>query len=73
MVFKGQIGWEAQFNMSSIPVGDIFYLDCDNCQAHAGAVQAYLEAKEATGDWQVVKDVVNQTGHQWSITGHGCQ
>lgn len=71
IVFKGMYGWENQMNMTSMPINDVFYLDCPDCQAHSGAVGAYLEAKEATNDWQAVKDAVAVTGHQWSITGHG--
>ena len=52
-------------------VKDLFYLDCDNCTAHAGAVDAYIEARTATNNWATVAAAVNATGHQWSITGHG--
>ena len=45
--------------------------DCANCTAHAGAVQAYLEVKETTNDFAVEKEMVNSTGHQFSVTGHG--
>lgn len=41
------------------------------CTAHEGALTAYLEAKEATNDWAIVKEYVESTGHQWSVTGHG--
>ncbi|KAK4701719.1 hypothetical protein P7C70_g4504, partial [Phenoliferia sp. Uapishka_3] len=56
----------------------VLNVDCANCTAHAGALAgnsfpqiAYLEAKEATDDWAIVKQYVNSTGHQWSLTGHG--
>ncbi|GAA6037590.1 hypothetical protein JCM8097_006129 [Rhodosporidiobolus ruineniae] len=73
MVFRGMFGWESTFNMSSVNIGTLLNLgeNCANCTAHAGAVQAYLEAKEATNDWELVKYYVNITGHQWSLTGHG--
>lgn len=71
MVFKGIYGWQSQWDDTSVNINDMFYLSCPNCQAHAGAVQAYQEAKEATNDWATVKQAVNETGHQWSITGHG--
>lgn len=45
--------------------------DCANCTAHAGAVQAYLEVKETTNDFAAEKEMVNSTGHQFSVTGHG--
>jgi len=70
MVFKGLYEDQALLNSTSIPIGNAFSLGCDNCTAHAGAYAAYLEAKDATNDWQVVKQAVNDTGHQWSITGH---
>ncbi|KAM0754082.1 alpha/beta-hydrolase [Meredithblackwellia eburnea MCA 4105] len=73
MVFGGLYGWE-QLNMTSVPITALNVGGgCANatCKAHAGALQAYLEAKEATNDWEVVKAAVNSTGHQWSITGHG--
>lgn len=48
-----------------------FSLECDNCTAHAGAVTAYLEAREATNNWAIVAAAVNSSGAQWSLTGHG--
>ncbi|ORY81234.1 hypothetical protein BCR35DRAFT_304084 [Leucosporidium creatinivorum] len=69
MVFKGIYGWE-QFNMTATPIGDTLNLGCANCTAHAGAVTSYLEAKEATNDWAIMKQYVESTGAQWSITGH---
>ncbi|TNY23115.1 hypothetical protein DMC30DRAFT_444650 [Rhodotorula diobovata] len=73
MVFKGLFGWESTFNQSTVDVGELFYLgdNCLNCTAHAAATQAYIEAKEITNDWELVKYYVNTTGAQWSITGHG--
>jgi hypothetical protein len=49
---------------SKTSVGTVLNLGptCTNCTAHAAATQAYLEAKEATDDWAVVKTYVNQTG-----------
>ncbi|KAK4046911.1 hypothetical protein OIO90_006393 [Microbotryomycetes sp. JL221] len=72
MVFRGMYGWE-QLNMTAAPIGEVLNLgpECSNCTAHAGALAAYLEAKEATNDWAVEKQYVETTGHQWSITGHG--
>ncbi|KAM0790325.1 hypothetical protein ACM66B_003210 [Microbotryomycetes sp. NB124-2] len=72
MVFRGMYGWE-QLNMTAAPIGDILNLgpECVNCTAHAGALAAYLEAKEATDDWAIEKQYVESTGYQWSITGHG--
>ncbi|BGP20066.1 hypothetical protein JCM10213_003550 [Rhodosporidiobolus nylandii] len=72
IVFRGMFGWESTFNQSTVNVGTLLNLgpDCANCTAHAGATQAYLEAKEITNDWELVKYYVNTTGHQWSITGH---
>ncbi|KAK4047497.1 hypothetical protein OIV83_005410 [Microbotryomycetes sp. JL201] len=72
MVFRGMYGWE-QLNMTAAPIGDVLNLgpECANCTAHAGALAAYLEAKEATNDWAIEKAYVESTGHQWSITGHG--
>ncbi|KAL8293065.1 hypothetical protein RQP46_000759 [Phenoliferia psychrophenolica] len=40
-------------------------------QFNSTAAPTYLEAKEATNDWEIVKEYVNSTGHQWSMTGHG--
>ncbi|GAA5903442.1 hypothetical protein JCM8208_001921 [Rhodotorula glutinis] len=73
MVFKGMFGWESTFNQSTVDVGQLFYIgdSCQNCTAHAAATQAYIEAKEVTNDWELVKYYVNTTGAQWSITGHG--
>ncbi|GAA6021384.1 hypothetical protein JCM10207_002030 [Rhodosporidiobolus poonsookiae] len=73
IVFKGLFGWESTFNQSSTNIGTLLNLgeNCANCTAHAAATQAYLEAKEATNDWELVKYYVNTTGHQWSVTGHG--
>ncbi|GAA5969063.1 hypothetical protein JCM21900_005772 [Sporobolomyces salmonicolor] len=77
MVFRGQYGWESTYNESTADIGTILNLGptCTNsttgCTAHAGAVNAYLEAQEATNDWELVKYFVNTTGHQWSVTGHG--
>lgn len=47
-------------------VGELFYLgdNCLNCTAHAAATQAYIEAKEITNDWELVKYYVNTTGAQ---------
>ena len=70
MVFQGIYGWQEQWNQTTVNLNDIFYLNCPNCTAHAGAVQAYLEAKEATNDWAMMQTAVNASGHQWSITGH---
>jgi hypothetical protein len=70
MVFGGLYGWE-NLNMTATPITALNVGNCDGCTAHAGALKAYLEAKEATNDWEVVKQYVTSTGHQWSITGHG--
>ncbi|GAA5877503.1 hypothetical protein JCM3774_005891 [Rhodotorula dairenensis] len=73
LIFKGMFGWESTFNMSTTNIGTLLNLgpDCTNCTAHAGAVQAYLEVKEATNDFATEKALVAQTGHQFSVTGHG--
>ncbi|BGP51655.1 hypothetical protein JCM10450v2_007605 [Rhodotorula kratochvilovae] len=73
IVFKGLFGWESTFNQSTVNIGTLLNLGdtCANCTAHAAATQAYLEAREATNDWELVKYYVNTTGAQWSITGHG--
>jgi hypothetical protein len=71
MVFKGIYGWQEQWDQTSVNIDSTFSLSCPNCKAHAGAVQAYLEAKEATNDWAAIKSAVAASGHQWSITGHG--
>ncbi|GAA5880062.1 hypothetical protein JCM8547_001488 [Rhodosporidiobolus lusitaniae] len=73
MVFKGLFGWESTFNQSTTNIGTLLNLgeNCANCTAHAAATQAYLEAKEITNDWELVKYYVNTTAHQWSVTGHG--
>ncbi|GAA5992178.1 hypothetical protein JCM11641_007788 [Rhodosporidiobolus odoratus] len=73
IVFKGMFGWESTYNQSTVNIGTLLNLGegCANCTAHAAATQAYLEAKEATNDWELVKYYVNTTGHQWSVTGHG--
>ncbi|GAA5907254.1 uncharacterized protein JCM6883_006195 [Sporobolomyces salmoneus] len=77
VVFKGMFGWESTFNDSTADIGTALNLGprCTEveggCTAHAGALQAYLEVKEATNDWELVKYYVNTTGHQWSVTGHG--
>ncbi|GAA5969198.1 hypothetical protein JCM8115_004314 [Rhodotorula mucilaginosa] len=73
VVFKGMFGWESTFNMSTTNIGTLLNLgpDCANCTAHAGAVQAYLEVKETTNDFAAEKEMVNSTGHQFSVTGHG--
>ncbi|GAA5821125.1 hypothetical protein JCM11251_001975 [Rhodosporidiobolus azoricus] len=73
IVFRGLFGWESTFNQSTVNIGTLLNLgpDCANCTAHAAATQAYLEAREATNDWELVKYYVNTTGHQWSVTGHG--
>ncbi|GAA5904620.1 hypothetical protein JCM6882_004923 [Rhodosporidiobolus microsporus] len=73
IVFRGLFGWESTFNHSTTNIGTLLNLgeNCANCTAHAAATQAYLEAREATNDWELVKYYVNTTGHQWSITGHG--
>ncbi|GAA5875166.1 hypothetical protein JCM16303_005031 [Sporobolomyces ruberrimus] len=77
IVFKGMFGWESTFNDSTADIGTILNLGerCTGveggCTAHAGALQAYLEVKEATNNWELVEYYVNTTGHQWSVTGHG--
>ncbi|GAA5930356.1 uncharacterized protein JCM15063_004783 [Sporobolomyces koalae] len=77
IVFKGMFGWESTFNDSTADIGTTLNLGprCTGveggCTAHAGALQAYLEVKEATNNWELVEYYVNQTGHQWSVTGHG--
>lgn len=41
---------------------DEFYIEgCENCTAHSGAYNAYLEARELTDDWAEVKAYVNST------------
>lgn len=59
-VFKGLFGWE-QLNMTSTPLEPDLSLNCTDCKAHAGALQAYLEAKEVTNDWAVAKQAVEAT------------
>ena len=70
LVFQGLEGWGQQFNHTLIPINDIFNLGCPDCMAHAGAVQAYLEAKEATSSFIAASQTVAITGHQYSVTGH---
>ncbi|GAA5993213.1 hypothetical protein JCM10908_004509 [Rhodotorula pacifica] len=73
IVFKGMFGWESTYNMSTTNIGTLLNLgpDCANCTAHSGALQAYLEVKEQTNDFAVEKQWVEQTKHQFSVTGHG--
>ncbi|KAK9900817.1 alpha/beta-hydrolase [Cystobasidium minutum MCA 4210] len=71
IVFKGMYDWLEQFGTDQVNINDIFGLNCPNCMAHAGAVQAYREAKAATNNWAKAAAAVRRTGHQWSITGHG--
>lgn len=60
--------------MTAMPIGATLNLGCDNCTAHTGAVEAYLEAKEATNDWAIVKQYVESTVsmHHQSIVPNGC-
>ncbi|GAA6059899.1 hypothetical protein JCM10212_005282 [Sporobolomyces blumeae] len=77
IVFKGMFGWESSYNNSVADIGTALNLGprCTEaeggCTAHAGMLQAYLEVKEATNNWELVEYYVNTTGHQWSVTGHG--
>lgn len=70
VVFKGIYGWES-FNHTSININQQFNLGCSDCQAHAGAVQAYTEAQQATNNFAVATQTAETTGHEFSITGHG--
>jgi TPP-dependent 2-oxoacid decarboxylase len=44
---------------------------CKNCTVNQQAAQAYLEAKEATNDWQEILDAYYNKGLVFSIAGHG--
>lgn len=70
MVFRGIFGWQQQWDDTSVYIGDTLGLKCGDCKAHAGAVQAYLEAKAATNNWAKMRAAIKRTGHQWSLTGH---
>lgn len=45
--------------------------NCTDCKVMSAALDAYLEARELTNDWAIMKDAINRTGAQWSVTGHG--
>ena len=46
-----------------LAVGEVLNLgpDCANCTAHAGALEAYLEVREATNDFAIEKQYVEST------------
>lgn len=44
---------------------------CSNCTVNAQALQAYLEAREETNNWALSRARVEETGLEYSITGHG--
>ena len=71
IVFRGIEDWDLQFDNDLVPINDLFNLGCPDCQAHSGAVKAYLEAKQASNDFAAAWQSVQQTGHQYSVTGHG--
>uniref|UniRef100_A0A0K3CUC5 BY PROTMAP: gi/472585768/gb/EMS23319.1/ protein of lipase, class 3 family [Rhodosporidium toruloides NP11] gi/647400544/emb/CDR46103.1/ RHTO0S12e00474g1_1 [Rhodosporidium toruloides] n=1 Tax=Rhodotorula toruloides TaxID=5286 RepID=A0A0K3CUC5_RHOTO len=73
IVFKGMFGWESTFNDSTVNIGTLLNLgpNCTDCTAHSAATAAYLEAREITNDFELEQYYVNQTGHQFSVTGHG--
>lgn len=65
-VFSDVYGFE-RFNATSVP---FLGIGCDgNCTVHAGAYEAYLEARNATNNWQDVRDHLGQ--HIWSSAGAG--
>lgn len=44
---------------------------CANCTVNALAAQAYLEARAETNNWALSRARVEETGLEYSITGHG--
>lgn len=69
MVFRTVPNWQSVNNQPAAINPTLNVGNCDGCTAHGFALQAYLEAKQATNDWAVVKQAVAATGHQWSVTG----
>lgn len=66
MVFKGIYGWE-NFNATLAP---LLGVGCNRtCMAHAGAIEAWQEVKEATNDMAMIKR--HQGSLVWSAAGHG--
>ncbi|KAI5480233.1 protein of lipase, class 3 family [Pseudohyphozyma bogoriensis] len=63
---KDVVGWE-NFNATLVPLTGV---GCDDtCMAHAGAIEAFQEAQNATNDWQAIKE--GQGDKVWSSSGHG--
>lgn len=55
------VGWDA-LNLSHV---------CSDCTVNAQAARAYMEAKEATNDWQDILLAYYNQGLVFSIAGHG--
>lgn len=72
IIFKGN--YDIEQNLTDDIVG-WEYLNltqgCRNCTVNRQAAQAYMEAKEATNDWQDILDAYYNQGLVFSITGHG--
>lgn len=74
LVFKGDYGIENHLNDTTVNLNTALGLGtCDNCTGNAQAVQAYVEAREATNNWALAIEAMERTGHQFSVTGHGLQ
>ena len=72
LVFKGDYGIENHLNDTAVNLNTALGLGtCDNCTGNAQAVQAYVEAREATNNWALAIEAMERTGHQFSVTGHG--
>ncbi|KAH8923320.1 alpha/beta-hydrolase [Atractiella rhizophila] len=69
VVFSGVYGWE-NFDANPASLAPL-NVDCDECTAHAAALEAWLEIKELTADMAAVQTVESYNGHIWSLTGHG--
>lgn len=71
LVFRGDYAIENNISQEVASWESLGLGACDNCTVNAQALQAYLEAREATNNWALSRARVEETGLEYSITGHG--
>lgn len=74
MVFRGNHAYEQYLPDQVVGWGNITYdlgKECQGCTVNAFAAQGYVEARQATNNFQKTRDAYNGQGLVFSITGHG--
>lgn len=73
-VFRGNYAREQNIPLDVVPWSQItpgLGQACPSCTANRYAVQGYLEARNATNNWQITRNAYYGAGLVFSITGHG--